>query len=307
MPSLQDMKRRIGGVQNIQQITRAMKMVAGARLRRSEHAILALRPYASRLDRLCARFLGEAYGGEHPFLRQRPVRGVAVLSISSDRGLCGPYNNRVVEATINLLRERSEQQRCVFAVGHRGTARLRRFGVEPHQAYEDVFNPVRYTTARTITEDFVELFRDGRADEVLIVFTEFFSPLRQLLVTRRILPCPPERYRAEVRDHYDRQLPAGMQVEPEMTVHGEEEVYVYEPDYQSIGDHLFESNLTVQVYRALLEAQASEQGARMMAMDNATENAEEMIEELTLQMNRLRQENITREIMDIVGGAEAVE
>ncbi len=306
MPSFRDMKRRIGGVQNIQQITRAMKMVAGARLRRAEEAILALRPYASRLDHLCALFLDAAVGSEHPCLLSRPVRAVAVLAVSSDRGLCGAYNNRIFEATGRLLAERPDQRHLIVSVGHKGTARLTGAGREVYEAYEDIFNPVRYVTARQIWFDLQKLFMEGEVDEVVMIFTEFFSPLRQVVVTRRLLPCSPETYMQEVLDHYDRELPAGLRVEEGQIEEAARQVYLYEPDYETISEKLVESNFIVQVYRALLEAQASEHGARMMAMDNATGNAEEMIEEMTLQMNRLRQESITREIMDVVGGAEAV-
>jgi F-type H+-transporting ATPase subunit gamma len=306
MASFREMKRRIAGVENIQQITRAMKMVAGARLLRAEKAILALRPYASRLDSLCVRFLTDAIGSEHPFLVERPVSGVAVLSIASDRGLCGGYNNRIFEATRQLLARRSGQRDYLISVGHRNTLRLTQAGYQIYEAYEDIFNPVHYLTARSIRHDLQQLFLRGDVDEVLMIFTEFFSPLRQLVVTRRLLPCPPEVYRREMEEHYGRELPDGVHAEPEKLKEAAEQVYIYEPDYESIGLQLFESNLTVQVYRALLEAQASEHGARMMAMDNATRNAEEMIDELTLVMNRARQEGITSEIMDVVGGAEAV-
>jgi F-type H+-transporting ATPase subunit gamma len=306
MASYREIKRRIGGVRNIQQITRAMKMVAGARLRRAEAAILALRPYASRLDRLCARFLRDAIGGEHPFLARREPRGTAVLSVASDRGLCGAYNNRVVEAVNNLLDERPDQEHHIVSVGHKGTQRLMRAGREVYESYEEIFDPVHYVTARSIRYDLQQLFLQGRADEVVIVFTEFFSPLRQVVMSRRLLPCPPDTHYREVEEHYDREVPHGVHVEQPEEEEAATPVCVYEPDYEHIGEQLLENNLTVQVYRALLESQASEHGARMMAMDNATQNAEEMTEELTLLMNRVRQESITREIMDVVGGAEAM-
>ncbi|MFO8009018.1 MAG: ATP synthase F1 subunit gamma [Candidatus Brocadiia bacterium] len=306
MPSFREIKSRVGGVRNIQQITRAMKMVAAARLRRSEDAIRSLRPYSSRLDHMCARFLHGAIGTEHPFFQEREVRSVGVLSIASDRGLCGAYNNRVVEATTRLLAERPGVESRTIAVGTRGMIGLRRAGLQLHDTFEDVFNPVHYITAQEIRQEFTDLFLREEVDEVQVVFTEFFSPLRQQVVTRRLMPCPPQVHRREIREHHTRKLPAGMHAEPESIERAEKLVYLYEPDYGTICDRLIEHNLSVQIYRALLEAQASEHGARMVAMDNATENAEEMIEHLTLQMNRLRQESITREILDVVGGAEAM-
>ena len=305
MSSFKDLKRRIAGVKNIQQITRAMKMVAGARLRRAEEAILTLRPYSSRLDWVCARFLTGAMGGEHAFLAERPVRAFAVLAICSDRGLCGAYNNRIVNATLELLAQRSGQSYRLLIVGHKGAMRLERAGYRVHRAYEDVFNPVHFTTAQTIRAELASLFLSGKVDEVLVVFSEFFSPMRHPVITRRLLPCPVDGHRKQIMDHYDREVPQGVHVAVDELAKAAGEVYIYEPDYQTICDRLLEYNLGVQIYWAMLEAQASEHGARMMAMDNATENAEDMIKDLTLLMNRVRQESITSEMLDVVGGAEA--
>ena len=306
MPSFREIKDRIGGVKNIQQSTRAMKMVAAARLRRSEEAIRSLRPYSSRLDHLCARFLQGAFGGEHEFFAERPGNRIAVLSIASDRGLCGSYNNRVVADTVEVLREHPDEKYQLFAVGTRGIAGLKREGFTVHSGYEEIFNPVHFVTAQEICQEMRELFLNDEVDEVRVVFTEFFSPLRQMGVSRRLLPCPPKQHRLEIVEHHKREVPEGVHAEPEEIREAEGLVYLYEPSYEGLANRLLEHNLSVQVYRALLEAQASEHGARMMAMDNATDNAEEMVEDLTLEMNRLRQESITREILDVVGGAEAM-
>ncbi len=306
MASFRDIKRRIGGVQNIQQITRAMKMVAGARLRRAEEAILALRPYSARLDKLCARFLQAAIEHEHPFLRPESGDGRAVLVICSDRGLCGAYNNRIVQDAVDLLAERAGQKQFVVPVGVRGFSRLERAGYEMPERYEDVLNPVHFDTAQEITRVLERLFLREDVSEVVMVFTEFFSPMSQVVTRRRLLPCRPELIREDVAMQYSHPVPEGLSVEPEDLDEGTGEVYVYEPGFEQIGQELLQHNLSVQVYRALLEAQASEQGARMVAMDNATTNAEDMIDELTLKMNRVRQESITSEILDVVGGASAI-
>ncbi len=307
MATFREMKDRISGVKNVQQITRAMKMVAAARLRRSEEGIRALRPYSSRLDHLCARFLRGATGVEHDFFQQRPVSNIAVLSIASDRGLCGAYNNRVVDATVKLVEESPGEEDHVVAVGSRCIAGVRRAGHKVERSFEDIFNPVRYPVAQDITAHLRRLFLEGTVDEVQVVFTEFFSPMRQQVVTRRLLPCPPHLHHQEIKEHHERELPEGMHFEPEEAEEAERLVYLYEPNYEQICSRLVAHNLSIQVYRALLEAQASEHGARMMAMENATDNAEEMIDELTLQMNRLRQESITRELLDVVGGAGALQ
>jgi len=306
MPSFNELRDRIGGVRNIQQITRAMKMVAGARLRRAEEAILALRPFASRLDGMCARFLQDATGAENRFFEQRSSTRLAVLSIASDRGLCGSYNNRIVEAAAELIGEHPDGEPLVLSVGKRGTDRLRVTGMAPRRSFEDAFNPVQFSTAQEIGSELQDAFLSGEADEVQVVFAEYFSPLRQLVTNRQILPCSPDILSRHIRREAGRELPEGVTDEVESIERAARSVYIYEPDYDDICDGLLRHNINVQVYRALLEAQASEHGARMMAMDNATENADEMIDELTLTMNRLRQEDITKEIIDVVGGAEAM-
>jgi len=306
MPSFRDIKRRIGGVKNIQQITRAMKMVAAARLRRSEEAILALRPFASRLDGLCARLLKGAAASDHPFFEERPVRGVAVLTICSDRGLCGAYNNRVIDRTRRLLEERPGRRHAIIAVGERGISSLQRAGYEIHAARTDVFNPVHFHTAQGIRAELERLFLSREVDEVVAVFTEFFSPMRQEVIVRRLLPCPPQGQWEQLESDQPRRRPDGVYSPAEDMAECQKHVYIYEPAYEALCTELLEDNLNVQIFRALLEAQASEHGARMMAMDNATENADEMIDHLTLEMNRVRQESITSEILDVVGGAEAM-
>jgi F-type H+-transporting ATPase subunit gamma len=283
-----------------------MKMVAGARLRRAEQAILALRPFSSRLDRLSGRFIQGAIGSESPFFVERDVQAYAMLVVCSDRGLCGAYNNRVIAAAQQQMAQRPGHDVKLIVVGKRGIDRFGALGVEVHESYQEVFDPLRFVTAQDIGNELQRLFLHEQVDEVLAVFTEFFSPLRQHMVTRRLLPCDPKTYPQMIQDHYDRETPEGIMAEPRIVEEADTAVTLYEPAYASIGRRLLEENINVQVYRALLEAQASEHGARMMAMDNATENAEEMIEELTLQMNRLRQESITKEILDVVGGAEAL-
>jgi len=306
MAKLKELRRRIKGVQNIQQITRAMKLVATARLRRAEEAVLALRPYASRLDRLCARLLLGAVGGEHPFFNVRPVRSYLLIAITSDRGLCGAYNNNVIRACTNLMEKHKDRQCILFVIGRRGIAALKRLGYSVQEGYVDAFNPVEFSLTESIVKTSRDLFLGGKADQVTVVFSEFFSPARQRVRIRRLLPCHVQRFRQQILEEYNRELPHGMSRLPEDFSDAERDVCIYEPDFEYICTDLLHRNLSVQFYRTMLEAQASEQGARMVAMDNATQNAEEMIAELTLQMNRQRQEGITREILDVIGGSEAL-
>lgn len=306
MPSFREMKQRISGVSNIQQITRAMKMVAGARLRRAESAILALRPFASRLDGMVARYLGEAAGSEHPYFQEREAGVTALLVLSSDRGLCGSFNNRIVAGAREIVAERGDRITEVYSVGKRGTDRFRALGMKVTRTWEDVFNPVQFTTVQEVGGELADRFVRRELDEVIIVFAEYFSPLNQNVVSRRLLPCSPEALMKAVLAETEGKRPEGMTDEAETMERARNHVYIHEPSFEAMLDHVLEYNLNLQIYRAMLESQASEHGARMMAMDNATENAEEMIDELTLQMNRLRQESITGEIIDVVGGAEAL-
>ena len=307
MATLKELRSRIEGVQNIEQITRAMKMVAAARLKRSEQAIVSMRPYASYLDELCAGFLLEAMGADHPFFEMREPESYALIMLTGDRGLCGSYNDNVVRKATEIIDGRADQRCELFVVGQRGIVDMNRLEYDIREEYTDVFNPVKFTFAESLIEEFADLFLDHQVDEVVVLYTEFFNPVRQEVRTRTLLPCDVERFheRAVVREA-ESQL-KGVRPLPEAFHNRQEDVYIYEPDYETICTELLSRNLTVQLYRTMLEAQASEQGARMVAMDNATENAEEMIDDLTLQMNRQRQENITREILDVVGGAQAFE
>ena len=304
MAKLKELRRRIKGVQNIRQITRAMKMVAAARLRHGERAILALRPYASRLDRLCARFVLDAIGIEHPFFKRRLPRGYVLVGITSDRGLCGAYNNNVVRTCADIMEERKGQHCILYVVGSRGISGVQRMGYEIKERYVGAFNPVDFSLSESIVEKFQDAFLRGEADEVLVVFSEFFSPVRQRVRIRQLLPCHMEEFRKQVLSEYDREVPQGVRRLPEGFKEPSQDVYIYEPDYEEICTDLLHRNLSVQYHRTMLEAQASEQGARMVAMDNATRSADDMIQELTLQMNRKRQEGITMEILDVIGGSE---
>ena len=304
MATLKELRDRIDGVQNIQQITRAMKMVAAARLQRGKEAIVSMRPFASRLDRFCARFLDGAGGVSHPFFETRPVKNHLVVAIASDRGLCGSYNNRVVRETVKVLEEEGADEHTLHVVGTRAAIGLRNEGYEPEEVYEDVFNPVHIDFSEELSDTLQEMFLHHEADEITVVYTTFYSPVRQEVRPRTLIPCEPEAFQRKVAEEYKKKQPEGVEPEPEELKGLEQEVYIYEPDYESICRDLVHRNITVQLHRCLLEAQASEQGARMVAMDNATDNADDMIHELTRNLNRQRQESITRELLDIAAGAE---
>jgi len=305
MATLKELRDRIEGVQNIQQITRAMKMVAAARLQRAEKAIVSLRPYASRLDSFCARFISEAVGLEHPFFEQREVENHLVLGIASDRGLCGSYNNKVTDETRRVIEKEEADSHHLEVIGTRGALGMRHEGYEPDRVHEDVFNPVEFEFSEELSTCMQEMFLHHEVDRVSVVYSKFYSPVRQEVLCRTLMPCDPgqswNRMKEEAAGAEDLE---GVEKEPDELGTPEDDVYIYEPSYGEVCRDLVHRNITVQLHRCLLEAQASEQGARMIAMDNATDNAEEMVEDLTRKMNRQRQESITRELLDIAAGAE---
>ncbi len=288
MPSLRDIKRRIRSVTNTQQITRAMKMVAAAKLRRAQRSLFALRPYAERLDHLRLEAARRFLGDEHPLLEVRPERRVALLVLTSDKGLCGAFNHNLVRAVEDRLEGPGRPAVAVSVIGVRGARMLRRSGIEPTDVWTDLQDPASFQQAYDIAWRFVHRFGAGEVDALDALFAHFRSPISQPIQVRRLLPIEPLRLgpgdSAEV-------------IEP----------YLFEPDTEALAEAILVHNVAVQMYRAVSENQTSEHGARMTAMDNATENAEEMIDTLTHDYHRARQQHITRELLDIVGGANALQ
>lgn len=287
MPSLRDIKRRIRSVTNTQQITRAMKMVAAAKLRRSQRSLFALRPYAESLDRLRLEAARRFLGHEHPLLQVRPERRVALLVLTSDKGLCGSFNHNLVRAVEERLEGPGRPAVAVSAAGTRGARMLRRAGVEPTDTWSDLVDPASFQQAYDIAFRFVRRFEAGEIDAMDVLYARFRSPISQPIRIRRLLPVEPLR------------IEAGETAEVV-------EAYLFEPDTEALAEAILVHNVAVQMYRAISENQTSEHGARMTAMDNATENAADMIETLTRDYHRARQQHITRELLDIVGGANAL-
>jgi len=286
MASLQDIKRRIGSVEKTQQITRAMRMVAGAKLRRAQDAIESARPYAERMQATLAEVAASQGDAEHPLLVARDsVRRVEVVAITSDRGLCGAFNaNAIKQAEALLLeREREGQQVALTCSGRKASEFFRRHRAAQITARDEHPGWVTYgeavDTARRVSQRYV----DGEVDEVILVFNEFVSAMTQRPQVQRLLPF----------------APPGEGV-------GEALPYEIEPDATRLLAVLVPKAIEVQIFRALLENQAGEHAARMTAMEAATRNTEELIESLTLQYNRARQAAITKELVEIVSGAEAL-
>jgi F-type H+-transporting ATPase subunit gamma len=286
MATLRDIQRRIRSVQSTQKITRAMKLVAAAKLRRAQERILAARPYATKM----ADLLGHLVSGEgdgHPLLERREGPRRQIVIITADRGLAGAFNSNILRRAVELVRESSAAEVTLVVVGRKARDFFRR---RPYTIKRDMigfWDRLAYSHACELADGFMQQYLDGEVDEVVLLFNEFRSVALQRPVRVTLLPIP--------------RVEAGAGGGP--TEHVD---YIYEPSADGILGDLLPRHVRTQVYRALMESLAGEYGARMTAMEAATKNAKEMIDVLTIQYNKARQEKITKELLDIVGGAEAL-
>jgi F-type H+-transporting ATPase subunit gamma len=298
MASQRDVKNRISSVKNIQKITRAMEMVAAARLRRAEQRIAALRPYAKALRRMTHQAAAAA-GAEVaslPLLREHdPERNVGLLLVTGDRGLAGGFNSQVIRAGIRAGTDLVESglQPKWFATGRRGVSSLTFRGRDLAGSYTGFTDRPAYADARVIAQDLMEGFVAGHLDRVEILYNAYISPLTQLLTRETLLPLSQAVFEGE-------------DDESEEASSGPKALVEYEPEPEELLHHLVPNYVEISIYRALIESAAGFFGAQMTAMRNASENAGTLIEEYTLQMNRARQAEITQEIMEVVAGAEGL-
>ena len=287
MPSLIDMRRRLRAVKNTQQITKALKMVAASKLRRAQERVVATRPFAIQARRVLASIATRVDQGHHPLLAQRPgvKSGKTMLIVmTSDRGLCGSFNTNIVKAVGVYLRSNAGREVALGLVGKKGREALSRRGFPIRFEYTGLPKVVGFAEAEAVAQPAIEDFVSGKVDSVHLVYNEFKSVMQQALVIEQLLPMAPiELTESEA---------GGIE-------------YLYEPSPQRIFDELLPRLVEAQVLRALLESVAAEHAARMTAMDAATRNSADMIEGLTLTMNKIRQAAITREIIEVVSGAQA--
>jgi F-type H+-transporting ATPase subunit gamma len=293
-----DLKSRISSVKNIQKITRAMEMVAAARLRRAEQRIENLRPYAGAIRRMTRQ---AAAAAEHIpslpiLLEHEQVRRVGLVFVTGDRGLAGAFNSQILRAGLRAAAEHSDEGRetAYYASGKRGVSSLAFRGLSLAGTYTGFTDRPGYANAREIADDVMAAYVDGDLDQVEILYNGYISPLTQEVRRETLLPLQQATILEEGEDEEEQQD----------AVH--HALVEYEPDPEEILQRLIPDYVEISVFRALLESTASEHGARMTAMRNASENAGELIESLTLQMNRARQAEITQEIMEVVAGAEAL-
>lgn len=295
MATLREIRRRISGVKSIQKITKAMKMVAAARLRRAQEAIVSARPYAREINRLIAHLVGEVDPALFPLLQPREMRKSLLIVVTSDRGLCGAFNTNVIRAAVHHVRNNYPDRKAnpgqlrIIAIGKKGFEFFSRRDYELHSRHVGIFQNLNSGHARGIAADFVAGYLNGEYDKVEVIYNEFKNVLQQRVVTEQLLPIPPEA------------LTSNQVGKPHALID-----YIYEPSSKEIIDELLPKHLNFQMWRILLESNAAALGAQMSAMDNATENARELITDLTLSYNKARQASITKELLEIVAGAEAL-
>ena len=283
MATLRDIQRRIRSVQSTQKITRAMKLVAAAKLRRAQERIVSARPYAAKMAELLGNLVSGSDEAVHPLLEQREGPRRQIVIITADKGLAGAFNSNIIRRSLELIRESSAVDLTLVVVGRKARDFYRR---RPYTVKRDLigfWDRLAYSHACELADFFMEQYLSGEVDEVWLLYNEFRSVAVQRPVRMRLLPIPrTEEHAADTVD------------------------YIYEPGPEEILGELLPRHVRMQVYRALMESAAGEHGARMTAMEAATSNAKEMIEVLTIQYNKARQEKITKELLDIVGGAEAL-
>ena len=291
MPSLLDIRRRVRAVKSTQQITKAMKMVAASKLRRAQERTQQARPFATQMLRVLNSLASRVDPASHPLLDERttPKAGgrVLLIVITADRGLCGSFNTNVIKSSGQFITENTGRQVALGLVGRRGRDYFARRGFDVLYEQVNLFAAVKFDDARTIAKAGMDAFLNGDVDSVYLVYNEFKSVMVQRVVIERLLPIP----RLEIQ--------GAETTAPQVD-------YLYEPEPTQLFEHLIPSHVEVQVFRALLESNAAFYAAQMTAMDAATRNSGEMIESLTLYMNKVRQAAITREIIEVVSGAQAL-
>ena len=283
MANVLDIRRRIRSVKSTQQITRAMKMVAAAKLRRAQERVFNIRPYANQMLNLLGSVAARTEQRAHPLLAERPVENILLILVTADRGLCGAFNANLIRATERYLEEHAGQNVAMVAVGRKGRDYFRKRRAHILSDYVNIFNRLEFAHAQEISGQVIGLYARGETDAVDFIYNESKSIITQKLTVERYLPVKPIQ-------------PAASETLID---------YIYEQPPEQIFGVLLERYVEIEVYRALLESHAGELAAKMTAMDAATNNAAEMIDSLTLHMNRVRQAAITKEIIEIVSGAAA--
>ncbi len=295
MASLKEVRNRIVSVNSTQQITKAMKMVSAAKLRRAQDAIIQMRPYAKKLTEMIGTVSANTESAkDNPYTATRNIDKVLIIAVTSDRGLCGAFNANVGKLTSSLISEKYANQQEkgnveILTIGKKGSEYLQRRAYNVNNLYTHVYSKISFAAVKEAAEFAMTGFREGKYDVVEVIFNEFKNVATQILRVEQMLPI--------VEKKNENQTTSNKNIATD---------YIFEPNEEEIINELIPKALKLQVYKAVLESNASEHGARMTAMDKATDNAGELIKALKLEYNRSRQAAITKEILEIVGGAEAL-
>jgi F-type H+-transporting ATPase subunit gamma len=298
MPSLLDLRRRIRAVKSTQQITKAMKMISASKLRRAQDRVVGARPFALQMQRVLNSLASRVDPSSHPLLAEREESAdakVLLIVITADKGLCGGFNTNIIKAASGFV-AKAGSPIALGLVGRKGRDFFKRRGFEVRIEEIGIFQRVKYADAKRIAEAAIEEFTSGRVSKVFVVYNEFKSVMQQRVTTEQLLPIPKGDVRsADLQAGQGAKAPVAGDVD-----------YIYEPGPAKILGELLPKHIEIQLYRALLESAAAEHAARMTAMDAATKNSGEIIDTLTLYMNKVRQAAITREIIEVVSGAQAL-
>lgn len=288
MASLKEVKTRISSVTSTQQITKAMKMVAAAKLRKSQDRIIQMRPFAQKMTALLQDLSVADSGDDNWYTKQRAEEKICIVTITSDRGLCGSFNSSIIKAVTSLIQQKYSSQLAkknvtVLCIGRRGQEFFTKRGYQVNSDYVNLFHGLSFDNVSVAAQYLMDAFKNGNFDKIEIVYNQFKNVATQILINEQYLPVlpPPSRKKNDVD-------------------------YIFQPDQHEIMSGLIPKSLKTQLFKAVLDSNASENGARMTAMDKATENAGDIIKDLKLMYNRTRQAAITKEILEIVAGAEAL-
>ena len=284
MANLKEIRNRISSVGSTMQITSAMKMVSAAKLKRAQDAILQMRPYANKLTELLVNLsssLDSAEGGE--FSTERKISNVLLVPITSNRGLCGGFNANIIKQTLSLINDYKDNNISILSIGKKSSEYFKNNNYTPISTHDEVFNNLNYESIAQISEDIMQMYLDEKFDKVILVYNQFKNAATQNVMSENYLPVEsPQEEDSTIGD------------------------YIFEPEKKEIIEQLIPKSLKTQLFKAVLDSHASEHGARMTAMHKATDNASELKKDLTLSYNKARQAAITAEILEIVGGAEAL-
>jgi F-type H+-transporting ATPase subunit gamma len=283
MPSLKQIRRRITSVKSTQQITKAMKMVAAAKLRRAQENIVKARPYSLKLRDVIRDLAARTERERHPLLSLRQPRQVGIVVVTSDRGLCGSFNSNINRKAVEIIQSQEAQSISLITIGRKSYDFFRKRDYHIIQHHIDIFRELNFGNAVDVGDALIDLYDKQKLDRIYLVYNEFKSAIQQFVIAEQLLP-----------------------VVPEAPVEGLTFDFIYEPSVVAVLDGILPRYVNVQLWRILLESYAAEQGARMTAMENATENAGELIDSLTLHYNKARQAAITKELLEVVSGAEGL-